>query len=254
MTFNSIDGSGGSNSKRAAMRRLFNKGARGINNLQKPVTKEVNNFNNTIAPRSSSSSRSSSRSSYSAPPPPAPSPSSSAPAPANSWVPPVSSTGQISSFGSSGGGGGGGGGGRSAPPAPPALNQFLAGDTAFQSTGDAIAKARADYIARMNQEKGQYNTEYGTNLDNLNQSRETALSDLENDFAGRGLINSGLYGNATSELMSDYDARQAALEQGKSNFLADLQSAFQDFRGEQRLTKTKAKQDAINRRAQKYGL
>jgi len=106
----------------------------------------------------------------------------------------------------------------------------------------------------MNQQKGQYQTEYDTNLANLNQSREAAIADLTDDFAARGLMNSGLFANSRSELMSDYDARQAALEQGRSNFLADLEAAFADFTSEQELIKTKAKQDAINRRAQRYGI
>lgn len=182
--------------------------------------------------------------------PPAPrvtSRTTSVPRPANSYAPARSNTGRISANA-------GPAPTPAPPPAPPTVEQWLAGDTGYLSTTDAIQKALADYQARMNQQKGQYETEYNTNLGNLNTSREAAIADLTDDFAARGLMNSGLFANSRSELMSDYDARQAALEQGKSNFLADLEAALADFTSEQELIKTKAKQDAINRRAQKYGI
>lgn len=178
-----------------------------------------------------------------------------APRPANTYAPARTSTGRVvSNAGAVGGGVGGGRVTPPAPPAPPSVDEWLAGDTAYLSTTDALQKALADYQARMNQQKGQYQTEFDTNLGNLNTSREAAIADLTDDFAARGLMNSGLFANSRAELMSDYDARQAALEQGRSNFLADLEAAFADFQSEQELTKTKARQDALARRAQRYGL
>lgn len=171
-----------------------------------------------------------------------------APRAANTYTPARTSTGSVVSNA------GPIGGGAPAPPAPPSVDEWLAGDTAYLSTTDALQKALADYQARMNQQKGQYQTEYDTNLSNLGTSREAALADLTDDFAARGLMNSGLFLNSHSELQSDYDARQAALEQGRASFLADLDAAFADFQSEQDLTTTKAKQDALARRAAKYGL
>lgn len=191
---------------------------------------------------------------------------SRAPQRANSYAPPVSSTGSVgsnSNWGGSSGGGGGQSGGLSPapkpqpvpePPKPPSIEEWLAGDTTWMSSQDAMQKALADYQAEMERNKAQYQTEFDMNVANLGQSRESALTDLENDYAGRGLINSGLYADSTSELMSDYDARQAALESGRSNFLADILSQFQNFQSEQDLARTSARQDAINRRAQKFGL
>lgn len=188
--------------------------------------------------------------------------SSRAPARSNSYAPPVSSTGRVGSNSGWSGNSGGSGGLSPAPkatsvpepPKPPSIEDWLAGDTTWLSTQDAMKKALADYQAEMERNKAQYQTEYDMNVSNLGQSRETALTDLENDYAGRGLLNSGLYADSTSQLMSDYDARQAALESGRSNFLADVLAQFQNFQSEQELARTSAKQDAINRRAQKFGL
>lgn len=140
------------------------------------------------------------------------------------------------------------------PPKPPSVSQWLAGDTAYASQQDALKKAISDYIAQMNQQKGQYNTEFQTNIGNLGDSEQVATNDLQNDYASRNMLNSGVYAKAYSDLQGDYDKRQAALEQGKSDFIANLQTGKQNFTTDNNLQLQKARQDAINRRAEKFNL
>ena len=136
----------------------------------------------------------------------------------------------------------------------PSVNQWLAGDTTYSATINALNKALADYRTRMLKQQGQYNTEYNMNTGNLATSRQAAVQDTENDFASRGVLRSGVYGKSQAALASDYNARQNALDVGKANFTADLTDAQIDFTAEQSLAKQQARQNAINRRAARYGI
>lgn len=170
---------------------------------------------------------------------------------------------------SSGGGGGsysgGGGGGSSlgssatgrvsaAAPKPPSLNDYLGTDSAYMSQKSALDKAMADYKAQQGQSQTQYLTGYAGDLDTLGKNRTSSLGDLENDFAGRGLLQSGLYADSMSDMNTDFDKRQSTLEQAKAAFLAQLSGDLTNFTSEQGLTLTRAQQEAAARRAAQYGI
>lgn len=162
-----------------------------------------------------------------------------------------------------GGGGGGVGSNRSGhissfaapapPPAPPSLEQFSAKDSTYQNQLSALKKALADYMAQQGQAQTQYLTGYTSDLDTLKQNRTQGLGDLENDYASRGLLQSGLYADSLSDLNTDYDKRQSALEQAKAAFLANQGSDLTNFKSEQQITQQRALQEAAARRAAQYG-
>jgi len=162
----------------------------------------------------------------------------------------------------SGGGGGGGGVGISssgqvsnvAPAAPPSLDQFLGSDSGYQSQLAAIQKALADYQAQMGTQKTQYETNYASNLNQLGQDRTMGLADQQNDYTGRGLLHSGLYGKAAGDLTTQYDTKQSDLGRARSDFLANLGLDFNNFKSQEDITQQRAKQDAIARRAAQYGV
>lgn len=136
----------------------------------------------------------------------------------------------------------------------PSLDKWLANDTSYKSTVTALQKALADYRARMNQQLGQYDTEYNQNVGNLTTSRRAAQNDSNNDFAGRGLMRSSMYANNMSDLASDYNARQNSLDTGRANFRADTRNAYDDFQTERNLALEQARKNAIQRRAAQYGI
>ena len=166
------------------------------------------------------------------------------------------------------GGGGGGGVGSNrygnisnfaptpppAPPRPPSLEAFSAKDSTYQSQLSALKKALADYMAQQGQSKTQYLTGYTSDRDTLGKNRTQGLSDLENDYASRGLLQSGLYADSMSDLNTDFDKRQAALDQARAAFLAQQTSDLTNFKSEQQLTQQKALQEAAARRAAQYTL
>lgn len=171
------------------------------------------------------------------------------------------------SGGYSGGGGGGGGGyssgragsnsiGSIAPvaPRPPSLSAFLSTDSAFMQQKSALEKAKQDYLAQQGTQKTQYLTGYTGDLDTIGRNRTEALGNLENDFASRGLLQSGLYADELGNTNSDFDKRTSALEQAKAAFLAGLASDQTNFLAEQGLTLNRAQQEAAARRAAQFGI
>lgn len=168
--------------------------------------------------------------------------------------------------GSGGYGGGGGGGGGSylgssstgaiskAAPKPPSLSDYLGTDSTFMQQKSALEKAKADYLAQQGQSRTQYMTGYAGDLDTLKKNRVQSLGDLENDYAGRGLLQSGLYADSMSDMNQDFDKRTGSLESAKAAFLAQLAQDLTNFTSEQGLTLTKAQQEAAARRAASYGI
>lgn len=143
-----------------------------------------------------------------------------------------------------------------ATPAPPpmSIDDWLAQDTSFKSQTDQLAKAWADYQAQSLQSENQYRTGYTQDADRLGKARTLAGQELESDFAGRGLLGSGIYAKAYTDYQNDYNDRQKALETGLGDFLANLASQKQNYKSDQDLQSEKAKQDAINRRAANLGI
>lgn len=156
---------------------------------------------------------------------------------------------------SSGGGGGVGANATGQVSVPvPSLAAFLGSDTGYQSQVAALHKALADYQAQMGMQKNQYNTNFAANISQLGTDRTQGMANQQNDYTSRGLLHSGLYGKAAGDLTSQFDQRQSDLERARADFLANLGLDYNNFRSQQNLTAQKAKQDAIARRAAKYGL
>jgi len=118
----------------------------------------------------------------------------------------------------------------------------------------ALEKAKADYLAQQGKTKTQYETSYTGDLATLGENRTAALADLENDYAGRGLLQSGLYADSLATTNNDWNKRQSALEQAKAAFLSGLTDDFTNFSTEQTLTLQRAQQEAAARRAAQSGI
>lgn len=142
----------------------------------------------------------------------------------------------------------------SSRPAMPSTAAFLGGDSTYQSQISQYRKALSDYMAQQNTQKTQYQNQYGIDLNSLNQSRQQAQTGIQDDFASRGLLNSGVYGKAYSDLQSEYDTRQTQLEGSRTSFLQQLNDALSNLKGQQQTGLTQAKQDAIARRAAGVGV
>lgn len=169
------------------------------------------------------------------------------------------------------GGGGGGGNGHSssasgrgtptpaavapAPPPPvPSIQDYLAGDAAYKSQQDAINKALADYTAQYGTQLENYKIGHQGRLTDLNTARERGAEDLENDFAARGLLKSGLYADELGKFNTDFDRQASDLAAALAEYTSNLATGKQNFTTEQQLALQRAEQEAIARRAAQYGL
>jgi hypothetical protein len=138
-------------------------------------------------------------------------------------------------------------------PQPPSIDAWLAGDTTYGQQENAAHKAAADYLAQMTQQQNQYQGDYTKNLLNLQDQETQAQGNLGDDYASRGLSQSGLMLKALADLKTQYDKQQSDLESGRASFLQNLQSGLTNFNSQNALQQQQYRQDAINRRASQYG-
>lgn len=138
-------------------------------------------------------------------------------------------------------------------PVIPKFDQaYLTGDTAYQQQSLAFKKALEDYASQSQADMGNYNTEYNASLDKIGKDQTLNAQALKDDYASRGLLNSGVYADAFNSFNSDYDAKRADLERAKAAYTTDQATAQGNFKTEQKLLLDKAYQDALNRYNDKY--
>ena len=135
------------------------------------------------------------------------------------------------------------------PPKPPiSVADFIAGDNTYQTQNNAYRKALADYAAQMQAEQGKYTGEYNAQVSQLGLDRTQGLEDLQNDYASRGLLTSGVYADATGDLNKKFDTSLADLARAKTAYMDDLTTGQTNFSATQKAMLDKAYQDALNRR------
>lgn len=164
------------------------------------------------------------------------------------------SSGGGSSSRSSGGGGGGGGGGSSRAPvrSVPSLAAYLGTDSAYQGIVSGGKRSLADFLSDINRRRGEAGTQFNQTKASMERDRTQQLESLRNEFASRGLIQSGLYGEEQGRFQQQFTDQQTALEQQQAALLADLMGQQTNYKREQDLALQAAKQEALQRRAAKY--
>ena len=135
------------------------------------------------------------------------------------------------------------------PPKPPiSIADFISGDNTYQTQSNAYKKALADYAAQMQAEQGKYTGEYNAQVSQLGLDRTQGLEDLQNDFASRGLLTSGVYADAQGDFNKKFDTSLADLSRAKTAYMDDLTTGQTNFSATQKAMLDKAYQDALNRR------
>lgn len=129
---------------------------------------------------------------------------------------------------------------------------YLKGDTAYSSQKNAFNKALADYASQQKADWGNYNTEYNASLDKLGKDQAMNATALKDDYAARGLLESGVYADALNDFNADYDTQRADLARARAAYQTDQGTAQTNFKTEQQLLLDKAYQDALNRYNDKF--
>lgn len=135
-----------------------------------------------------------------------------------------------------------------------ALNKWLAGDVTYQQQLADFQRSLAEYTSQVGRQNTITNRDYNESNRALQRQGMQDRNDQQNDFAGRGVLRSGVFAKALGDYNTDFNQRVKALATGKTDKLADISSQKTNFNRQLTLEKNNAKQDAIRRRAQKLGI
>src|SRR6266536_957972 len=84
----------------------------------------------------------------------------------------------------------------SVSPPPPDINTYLGHDTTYLGQVRGYQKALADYLAQETTQRGKITEDYGSATKALGEQKGLDLNNMLQDYASRGLANSGLYAGA----------------------------------------------------------
>jgi hypothetical protein len=130
----------------------------------------------------------------------------------------------------------------------------LAGDTTYQQQLAELGHELSAYIAN-NTRQNQVTT---SNFDNtqrqMNLQAGIDRNNQQYDFAGRGILHSGVYAKALGDYNTDFQNKLNNLIKGKNDTLAQSAADLNDFKRQISLQKNSAKQDAIRRRQSQLGI
>lgn len=126
-------------------------------------------------------------------------------------------------------------------------------DSEYLSEIKALDRELADYRAKMGLSKTRVGTQHQISERDLRQQKERDLDALRNDFAARGIVLSGVYGDKLGEYNTLFGQQQSELERQYKDALTDIQNQYRDYLREIGVQKEQARLAAIRRRSQKLG-
>lgn len=135
-----------------------------------------------------------------------------------------------------------------------ALDKYLAGDTTYQQQLNEFNAEKSAYGTNYNRQNQVTNRDYNTTKRSANIQATQDRRDQGYDFAGRGILHSGVYATALGNYNTDFNTKMNNLLQGKNDNLANARGDFNDFNRQLGLQRNSAKQDAVRRRATKLGI
>ena len=140
-----------------------------------------------------------------------------------------------------------------APPKPPPL-WTAEQDTVYQQQEAIAKKAFDDYMSGQTTAQNQFNIEDTRNDSNLQDQQRIAQTNMQDDFASRGMSESGLALKAYADQINDFKKQQSVMDQGALNFSTTAASQLGNFNATQAIDRQRYKNDAINRHATGLGL
>lgn len=136
----------------------------------------------------------------------------------------------------------------------PSINSYLGTDAAYQQAVSGSKRSLADFISELGRRRGEATTSFNQTSASMEKDRVRQLDDLRQEFASRGLLQSGLFGEEQGRFQQQFADQMTALKQQQTALLADLLSQEKNYKRENDLTNQQAKQEALARRAAKYGI
>jgi hypothetical protein len=147
------------------------------------------------------------------------------------------------------------------PPVPAAapgniddVNAYLGGDSGYQDQLRQLAKALSDFQADTGRRQGTLDTEFGVSKRALGDQRTLDLDNIEEDYASRGLLKSGVYAGAVGDYEKEYGERVSDLDRRQQQALQLLMQERSSYENQNSLEQQAAREAAIRRRAETYGV
>lgn len=139
-------------------------------------------------------------------------------------------------------------------PSVPGISDYLTSDTTYQSGLSELMKNLQQFQTGNAQSQSDVKSAFQTAMERMAQERDQSLKSLQEDFASRGLLNSGLYADANSQYDSQYQNRVGDLTKDEQSQLSSLATDASNFQGLTQSQQAALKAAAIQRRAEKYGI
>ena len=135
-----------------------------------------------------------------------------------------------------------------------AADKWLAGDTTYQQQLANFNKSKTDYLGQYNRQVNVTRRDYGEMIRALNQQGVQDRDDQQNDFAGRGILRSGVFAKALGNYNTEFNSKMKNLQTGQTDKFGDLAMGRNNFLRQLALETQASKQDALRRRAAKLGI
>ena len=139
-------------------------------------------------------------------------------------------------------------------PEPPSVKKFVAGDADYQASRSQLIKNFQSLRTENRKNRGNIKEDYGVTKSRIGEERAKGLEDMQNDFAARGLLGSGVYGEKLTEFEKNYQNQQTDASTSQRRNLSQLLTDLKDAKRLRNQSLKQAKLEAIRRRAEKYGL
>lgn len=139
-----------------------------------------------------------------------------------------------------------------ATPAPSIQYDGYSDDATWLDQSAAIQRANADYAANLQRNQQYATMGYDNAVTDVNRESEKNQLGLIDDYAGRGMLNSGLYAKGEDERAAGVQRQKTALAQQLQQQLNQYNTDATNYNSEQTITGNRAKADAVARAAAKY--
>lgn len=139
-------------------------------------------------------------------------------------------------------------------PKPPSLATYLGGDDVYQGAVRGGKRSLADFLSETGRRRGEANTTFKQTQASMERDRTQQLEALRDEFASRGLIQSGIYGQEQGRFQEQFAQQLTGLMSQQKSLLADLLSQETNYKRENQLALEAARQEALQRRAAKYNI
>lgn len=139
-------------------------------------------------------------------------------------------------------------------PKPPSLKQYLSSDEVYQQALRGGNRSLQDFLSELNRRRGESKTSFNQTKEQMEVDRTRQLDQMRDEFASRGLIHSGLYAKEQGTFQEQFQTQMTQAQQAFTSLLADLKGQGTGAKREQELAKELARQEAIARRASRFGL